>query len=352
MSLTDAPIDSEQADSSDAPFIRSPTEEAESVRRRSWAIGVWCSAGAALLYTLTNGCFRQLATEVDPWLPSAMRALVTFFFFLPMYVWASAAGKKLSSGWKSMAILTGVAFCSQLFGNVLMQYSMGVVGVAITIPLCTGAMVIASAILGRMFLKEPIDSGMALALLVLMVSIFLFRGGSEAARQSMEHSQLQMLRNWSAMSGVAAAIIPGIVFAGLSVTIRSVLNRDVFRLTPIMVVSITGIVFIWPGVFWRIGGEGLAAVTAWQWQLMIIGGLGNAVAFWCLATSLKMLPVAWVNAINVSQVALAAVLGILFFSEPSSFWLWIGLGVMTVGFLILAFRGNRTQNGLRKSPAN
>jgi DME family drug/metabolite transporter len=61
----------------------------------------------------------------------------------------------------------------------------------------------------------------------------------------------------------------------------------------------------------------------------------------CLTTSLKLLPVAWVNAINVSQVALAALMGILFFAEPSSLWLWIGLGVMIVGFVILTMRGSR-----------
>jgi len=289
---------------------------------------------------------RRLATDVDPWLPSAMRATVTMLFYLPFFSWAVGSGKKFFPGWKQVTCLIGVSVGSQLLGNVAMQYSMGVVGVAITVPVCTGAMVIAATILARVFLKEAITGWMALAIFVLLVSIALFGTGSEAARRSMELSQLHLLRSWSALAGVVAAILSGIVFAALSVSIRSVLNRDIFRLMPIMAVTVTGVVVIWPGVFYRIGIDGLAEVAPWQWQLMVLAGLGNAAAFLCLATALKLLPVAWVNAINVSQVALAALLGVLLFSEPSSIWLWVGLLVMTAGFVLLGFRGNRFGNRL------
>jgi drug/metabolite transporter (DMT)-like permease len=233
-----------------------------------------------------------------------------------------------------------VSLVSQLAGNVLLQYSMGILGVALTIPLCTGAMVIASALLGRAFLGEPLDRHLMTALAILTVSIFLFQNQSEAAVENLSAVRLDVLQGWSTLGGVLGAIVPGIAFAGLSVTIRAVLSTETSRLMPIVTVSLVGVLVICPVALLR-QGERIGEVGILKWEMMVLAGLGNALAFLCLASSLKLLPVAWVNAVNVLQVALATGIGIFLFGEPSSYWLWTGLAMMSGGFFLLIRRGSR-----------
>jgi drug/metabolite transporter, DME family len=308
-------------------------------------LGVWCAIASSLIYTLTNILLRRLSTDVDPLLPSAVKATVTLLFFLPSVVLAIRAGQKMLPSPRGTAVLLFVSLLNQVVGNVGFQFSLGVLGMALAIPLCTGAMVIGSALMGRFILREPLHRGLLLALLVLSASIFLFRGGAEDARQSLIDAPLQELKQWSALAGVAAALLSGLAYAALSVTIRGVLARDVNRLTPILAVVLVGTVVLWPWALWKLEIAGLAAVAGWQWQLMLFAGLGNAVAFLFLAISLQLLPVAWVNAINVSQVGMAAVGGLLFFGEPSSLWLWIGLVVMATGFAMLVRHGTKKPAG-------
>lgn len=316
---------------------------------RRGRLGVWSAIASSVIYTLTNILLRRLSTDVDPLLPSAVKATVTLLFFLPAGLLAIRAGKKMMPGPWGTAVLLLVSLLNQVVGNVGLQFSMGVLGMALAIPLCTGAMVIGSALMGRFILREPLHRGLLIALLVLTASIFLFRGGAEGARRSLVDAPLQELRQWSALAGVAASILSGLAYAGLSVTIRGVLAREVNRLTPILSVVLVGTVVLWPWAWWKLGSGGLASVPGWQWELMLLAGLGNAVAFLFLAMSLQLLPVAWVNAINVSQVGMAAVAGLLFFGEPSSVWLWVGLVVMSAGFALLVQHGTRKPVG--ESPA-
>ncbi len=300
-----------------------------------WMAGILLAAGAAVLYSITNALMRQLATGVDPWFPPAIRALVTLVFFLPVLAWSGAKGVRIFPGWKPLLALTAVSVCSQLAGNVLLQYSIGVLGVALAIPLCTGSMVVGSAVLGRVFLGEQLHSRMVTALGVLLLSIYLFQNQSQLAAENMARDQLELLRGWSALAGVVAATVPGIAFAMLSVTIRSMLSSDTSRVSPIVIVSLTGVFAIGPVAAWRLGMDGMIAIDEASWWLMLGAGMGNALAFVCLTGSLKLLPVAWVNAVNVAQVAMAALVGVMFFGEPSSYWLWAGLGVMLAGFGLL-----------------
>jgi drug/metabolite transporter (DMT)-like permease len=76
--------------------------------------------------------------------------------------------------------------------------------------------------------------------------------------------------------------------------------------------------------------------------MMLGAGLCNAIAFYCLSWSLKLLPVIYVNAINVSQVAMAGAIGVLLFFEPLSVWLSTGLVIMIIGFGMLAHFSSKT----------
>jgi multidrug transporter EmrE-like cation transporter len=69
---------------------------------------------------------------------------------------------------------------------------------------------------------------------------------------------------------------------------------------------------------------------------MFVSGSLNFTAFVALAASLKSLPVVAVNLINASQVAMAAVAGIVLFSEPLTMMLVGGIALTFVALGILA----------------
>ena len=64
----------------------------------------------------------------------------------------------------------------------------------------------------------------------------------------------------------------------------------------------------------------------------------NFTAFVALAFALKSLPVVAVNLINASQVAMAAVAGVMLFAEPATAPLIIGIMLTFAGLMILASR--------------
>ncbi len=57
--------------------------------------------------------------------------------------------------------------------------------------------------------------------------------------------------------------------------------------------------------------------------------LFNAVAFFALTRAMQLVPVSFVNIVNASQVAMAAVAGVVLFQEPQTAWLYGGI-VLTV----------------------
>jgi multidrug transporter EmrE-like cation transporter len=84
----------------------------------------------------------------------------------------------------------------------------------------------------------------------------------------------------------------------------------------------------------RLGWQGIAATSGQQWWVMTAAGVFNFVAFLALAKALQLTTVVYVNALNASQVAMAAVAGVVLFRESSSPALALGV-ILTIGGLML-----------------
>ena len=66
-----------------------------------------------------------------------------------------------------------------------------------------------------------------------------------------------------------------------------------------------------------------------------IFGIFNAVAFYLLTKAFHLIPVAYVNVVNASQTAMAALAGVLYFHEPSTNSLIAGITLMTAGLFLM-----------------
>ena len=77
---------------------------------------------------------------------------------------------------------------------------------------------------------------------------------------------------------------------------------------------------------------------------MLAAGICNAGAFLFLALALRWTGLIFVNALNASQAALAAIAGVLLFQEASSIALWVGVALTVLGLLLMRENG---KNGSR-----
>ena len=77
-----------------------------------------------------------------------------------------------------MTALVIASLICQLFGNVVFQWSLGIVGMALAVPLTLGTMIVAGAIMGRMVLNEPVTMRMAISTVVLIGAISVLSLGA------------------------------------------------------------------------------------------------------------------------------------------------------------------------------
>lgn len=316
--------------------------------------GILFGALAAIGYTSANGFLRQLSESADPAWVAMSKAFCTVVLFGPWMLWLAWSGKKVLPALKTIGLLIAAGLFVQLAGNLIFQASISEIGVALMVPLTLGSMVVSGAIAGRIFLKEPVTPILAGALVCLVISIVVLKMGADKAVPTGNKFNYLASFPESIRSTIASvgAIICGISFTGLGVAVRISLKENIPSATPMVTVGICGLVSLGIISFAQNGTSLFYETTGEQWFYMAMVGLSNSLAFLSLTKALKKLPVVYVNAINVSQVAMATVMGVAIFKEPVSIALMIGLAIMFVGFAVMAYGSSKRSNDLRSQPSN
>ena len=184
-----------------------------------------------------------------------------------------------------LGILLFASLVCQLFGNVAFQWSLGIVGIALTVPITLGAMIISGAMMGRVFLHESVTLRMALSLVVLIAAIcVLSLGAGEASSSILDAATSQSL--WLIIAGVGR----GLPVRDFVLTAR---RRDSLR------GHRAGIGCFHAGYrhsdgrrksgsleFGEIGWQGMWATGSRDFTVMTAAGIFNAVAFLALTKSL------------------------------------------------------------------
>ena len=312
--------------------------------------GLWAAlygGASALGYTGANCCLRA-ATNVDPVWVSAVKAFPTAAAMGVVLTLAASRGQSLFPPWKIIKALILAGLFGQLVGNVLFQYSLGVVGIGLAVPLCMGMIILASALLARFYLHESVTLPAVLSMAVLIVAIWVLSLGAGDAYQSIAN---QAPRGWLLLIGVAAACASGFAYAVLGVVIRYGLTANCSITATTFLVCLVGVIALglWSGV--KIGVAGMLATTPRDWYVMLAAGVFNLMAFLALARALQLMSVVYVNAVNASQVAMAAVAGVLFFREPLTVALAAGVFLTVLGLLLMP-RKDRPQRPSHRSIDN
>lgn len=239
--------------------------------------------------------------------------------------------------WPAPAMLAAIVaggLVGQLCGNISFQWALGQIGLAMSVPLSLGGMILSAAILGRVFLFEPVTPKAALALgLLLAAIIILSLGADEASRAVAKES----VPTWQLAAGVALACLSGCAYAVLNVVLRYCVTRGAPLPATLFSVSIAGMLSLGLIAWLRIGHAGMIGTSSIDFGLMLAAGVCNTAAFVALTKSLQLMSVVFVNALNATQATLAAIAGVVIFHEALSWSLAAGVSLTIAGLAVLAF---------------
>ncbi|QDT02418.1 EamA-like transporter family protein [Rubripirellula lacrimiformis] len=299
-------------------------------------IGAVCGLVAAVLYTFANIALRG-CVGIDPFLVSAVKAAPTVVCLAPVLVWMRFRGAAFATHTHMIPRFMLVALIGQFIGNAAFQVALGVIGLAASVPITLGVLIVGGGVLGKLILGEPVRKAtlMAMGTLIVAVVILSLPSASETPRESSLQSPV-----W--VGGLCAAA-SGAAYALFGVVIRQTLNGGVSAPLTMFISGVVGTVSLWSFTLLRIGIESLSGIDPGQWSMMVAAGVFNFSAFAALSYALKALPVVAVNLINASQVAMAALAGVILFAEPVTVPLVTGI-VLTFGGLLILVSGRRQRS--------
>ena len=327
------------------------------------AAGTVLCAFSALFYSLASICLRQMSElQYDRAFQIAIKETVTVLIVAPWLIqkvvrrkgWSinncrvSAANspgrhevrpercksycwtgtKTLGTTWKLVGLMIFAGVLTQLVGNMGQIHSLGTVGLTRTIPVIFAVMLVAGALLGRLFLKERITIRSIGAIAVLIVSILLLQQTAHADAEPVSSSGLLS-------QGLGAAALSGLTYAILAVTIRYVMKAGMHQ--GVVMIMTTGIGTLSLGILGgcRTGFAELAQISPEHWRIILASGIFNFLGFLSLTFGLSLTRVTRANVLNSSQVAITATAGVLLFHEPFGVFLACGISLTILGIAMI-----------------
>jgi len=303
--------------------------------------GTLCALLSAVGYTAANIALRRLATHDDVawaiWV-SCVKALPATLVSWLLVTWRAGRGLPALPPLRLVLPLVATGLFMQFGGNVMFQWGLSLGGLALTVPLCFGTLIVTGAVLGRMALHEPITYRTAVAIVMLIAAIVTLSSG---ARQAADAVVSQPTTSWITIGAVLTPFLAGVAYATGGVVIRRTLTREVSLSGTLVLISTSGLLGLGLVSLVQLGPARLAATSGDELAAMLAAGTFNALAFYAVSKSLHLIPVVRVNALNSSQAAMAAVAGVLFFGEPLGGTLVAGIALTMGGLLVMEQRRKR-----------
>jgi len=322
------------------------------------ALGTLYCLLSAVCYTMMNICQRELSKNCDPVWVNSVQAMVSTTVFGIYLTFRSIRGRSAWPPWPVAGGLILLGIVTQLGGSSY-QWSLGVIGLAVGNPLNMGTMLAVSALLGLLLLGEKIPWQGATAIVLITVSVFLLSRGAEdadtntrasdiaASESSIEvgtgpHAHVDgreaasSSRALRVAFGVVAACVAGVAFAVLIVGVRKTARDNTAPGAIVFFINAMGVAFLGPWAMMRLGIEGIMAVSARDYAVMLAIGTFNLFGFLLVTKGLQRTTVVRVNIItNALTSALSVVAGIAIFLEPTNRELVIGLALILAGMLLI-----------------
>jgi drug/metabolite transporter (DMT)-like permease len=213
------------------------------------------------------------------------------------------------------------------------QWSLGIVGLAVSVPAQFGLMITAGAALGWVGLGEQVSLRSAAAIALLIVALVLLGRGAEAVSRSIAGPGAVPPGPLLLLLAVGAAGLAGAVYALLSTVIRHSVTRTTTPSAVAFLVPLMATLTLGPLCVERFGAASLLNTPRDQLLLMAAAGVFNLIGFLGLIHGLQRTTVVHANVVNASQVAMAALAGMALFHEAPNPWVLLGVGLTIVGIV-------------------
>ena len=302
---------------------------------RAWEGFIFaCLAG--LGYSTAN-IFLRMVSDQDPAWVSCVKAIPTLVFVIPWLLLRYQKGHRAPPSRRLVLLMTAVSIVGHLAGNVVFQWSLGIIGLALAVPVTTGSMILASAVLGWWLLKEQVSNRTIVAILILFAAIVLLSFGSDEATESvLEDPDAEARSLKLATLSVLLVCGSGIGYALFGIVIRHCVRNGMSNPMVLFISSTVGFIVLLIATFISADASVISNTSPENLTYMLLAGVCNFQAFACLVVALRLLTVTSVNLLNSSQIAIAAIAGVVFFNEPITTPLVLGVmltiaGVMTIG---------------------
>jgi drug/metabolite transporter (DMT)-like permease len=296
-------------------------------------LGMCCCAFAALCYTASNVCSRQMTTmHLDLAWVNCAKETTAFSFAILWALFRRFRGLRVFPAKKEILILVAVGLAVQLIGNLGSFWTMGKVGLVISIPTNSGSQLLFSALFGWLILRERVSRRTGVALGALMLALVFLGLGAQAAKDVLcpPGSNAAII---AVAVGVSLAV--GITYAVMSIAMRRSMNKAVSQCAILFFISGMGISTMWSLSLYRVGVSAMIATPPDALGWMAAASFFNLIGFLGFAKGLELTTVVHANFLNASQVALLAIAGMAFFREPVNPWLVLGIVITLVGIVLI-----------------
>lgn len=298
-------------------------------------MGAFLGILSAVAYTAANIFLRHVAIDCEPAWVSFNKAIPATVVGWVLVLMGMSQGRRMMPPRELLRTLIGLAIFVQIAGNIAFQWSLAQVGLALAVPLGFGMIIVSGAILGRIWLSEPITGRSAISILVLIAAVGILSVGAAPDQKAVLS---ESVAKPAIVLGVIAACSAGFAYAVNTTYIRAMALGAMPVATTLMVISTVGVVVHGLITAVQIGWTGVTATTLEQWGAMYGAGISNAVAFFSLGYALQRISVLHVNILNASQVAMAAIAGVVIFGEKPSMAMYVGCGLTALGMVLIQAR--------------
>lgn len=311
-----------------------PTDESSGGKNRR--IGLVLCGMSAAFYSVAGILMRRAAgLQIDPTVAVSIREAVTVAIVAPWVVSLLLRGISPGLSLQAVGVLAAVSTVSQIVGNLLHQWALGVVGISIVVPSSFAAVLITGPLLGRLFLREPVSARSWAAVGIVIVAIVLLSSGARAADAPAVGTPAATNSSMRILAAVLGSALAGMTYAALTVVIRNHVSREASAAAVMLIVTGMGVLTVGPISAFRVGWEGWRELSTESWAWLLGAGTINFAGFISLTVGLRLTPVVHANILSAAQVAIAAAAGLLIFREPLTPTLIIGAALTIFGILLI-----------------
>lgn len=271
----------------------------------------------------------SLYAELSPAWVICVKETVTVAVVGPWLVYQTLRGQLTWPNWGTLLALVVVALGVQVIGNQGLMWAFRMIGISISIPAMMGMNLLSSAtrLVCPSRTGQPTDHG---GHRTLDPGRRLVEDRSRAGLR-VDHHRFAHGRPGGEHLRAAA----GFIFASMAVAIRKTVTRTTPMAVILVLFTFVGTLSLAPLSVCQMGVSGILATPASALGLMLLAGVLNLIGFFSITKGLQFATVVQANVISASQVAMAAVIGMLFFQETPSSSITVGVCLTIAGMVMI-----------------